>query len=93
MSDRQSYGQMGNSKVGPQIKQDHCLIWAYKSAWLAWASSSNVLFNLRTHFIKCWLSFYSEVAKLIEVYLLESNILKRRFPMYHPCTRGANLAF
>ena len=36
--------------MGPQIKQDHCLIWAYKSAWLAGESSSNVLFNLRTHF-------------------------------------------
>ena len=37
-------------KLGPQIKQDQCLIWAYKSAWLAGASSSSVLFNLRTHF-------------------------------------------
>ena len=39
-------------KVGPQIKQDQCLIWAYKSAWLAGASSSNILSNLRTHFME-----------------------------------------
>ena len=39
------------SKLGPQIRQDHYLIWMYISAWLAGASSSIVLFNLRTHFI------------------------------------------
>ena len=40
-------------------------------------ATSSVVLNVCFHFT--WV-----VAKLIEVYLLGSNILKRQFPMYHP---------